>query len=88
MYFFLLNYITNFFEKRTITLPNAISNFIDFNYYSITQKALNISDLFISFTLQIFQFEVFTNYHPSPIDSAKSDIDLTDIDLTLSLILI
>ncbi len=32
-----------------ITLSNAISNVIDFNYFSIAQKALNISGLFKSF---------------------------------------
>ena len=29
----------------TIKLPNAISNVIDLNYFSITQKALHISGL-------------------------------------------
>ncbi len=32
----LINYLTNNFEKRTITLPNAIINVIDFNNFSIT----------------------------------------------------
>ena len=29
----------------SITLPNANSNLIDFNYFSIAQKALHISDM-------------------------------------------
>jgi len=41
--FFLFNYIINYVEKRKIKLPNAFSNVIDFNYFSITQNALRIS---------------------------------------------
>jgi len=37
------NYITNYIEKRTITLPNEIGNGIYFNYFSIAQKALQFS---------------------------------------------
>ena len=32
MYFLKFNYITNYIEKRAITLPNVIGNVIDFNY--------------------------------------------------------
>ena len=41
--FYFFNHITNYIEKRTITLPNAISNLIDFNSFSIAQKTLHIS---------------------------------------------
>ena len=37
----------------TITLPNAISNVIDFNYFSIVQKALHISVLELRFFTKI-----------------------------------
>ena len=40
--------------KRTITLPNVISYVIDFNYFSITQKALHISVAEIILELVVF----------------------------------
>ncbi len=53
--FYLFNHITNYIEKRTITLPNAISNVIDFNYFSIAQKALHISGVgFLKILLVFF----------------------------------
>jgi len=44
VFFSKFNYITNYIEKRAITLPNVIGNVIDFNYFSITLKALHISN--------------------------------------------
>jgi hypothetical protein len=51
MYFLKCNDITNYIEKRAITLPNVIGNVIDFNYFSITLKALHICELESSATL-------------------------------------
>ena len=51
--------------KETITLQNAIANVIDFNYFSIAQKALHISDFKLNFFLLNLLFFLSESNNPT-----------------------